>query len=360
MSLLRKAQILGEAGKYDSCGPKQCEIKVKNNLTGLYHAESENKNCVMLKTLMTNACEFDCKYCPNSTRSAPSNKVSYTPDELVKVFRNAQQKLKLNGLFLSSGLKNSSEQVMENMLEATQKIRKTFKGYIHLKIMPGTPYEYVKRATELANRVSINIEAPSSTSLSELSDCKDFKTDILRRQAWIKRLKTSQSTQMIITKKETDKDVLRMTNWEYQTMNLSRVYYSSFNPVRGTPLEKEEPETQIRQNALYKTDFLLREYKYNIKEILQILEQDMLPREDPKLALAKKYFSGTMDINEASYEDLIRIPGIGPRSATKIMIQRKKQKITKLKELRRIGTRINAAAPFIELQGKKQLTLTQF
>lgn len=357
MNILEKAKILSEAGKFDSCGPKQCEIKVKNNLKGLYHSESENKNCVMLKTLMTNTCSFDCAYCPNSTRSKNKKPVSFTPDELVKVFNNAREKLAVNGLFLSSGIPNNPENVMENMLEALHKIRKTFRGYIHLKIMPGTPYEFIKRAKELANRVSINIESPNSDTLKEMSDCKDFKIDILRRQAWIKHLGISQSTQMIIRKDDTDKDVLKMSNWEYEKIGLKRIYYSAFNPVKNTVLENKEAETLRRQNTLYKADFLLREYNFKLKELLNVMDNDMLPYEDPKVALARNYFSGRVDINEASYEDLIRIPGIGLTSASRIL---SKKNFKTFNDLRRIGVNINRASPYIEVNGKQQTTLVNY
>lgn len=360
MNILKKAQILGEAGKFDSCGPKQCEIKVKNNLKGLYHAESENKNCIMLKTLMTNKCEFDCKYCPNSTTSKKQQKATYTPEELERVFNSAKQKLNLNGLFLSSGLTQNTENTMENMLDATERIRKTFKGYIHLKIMPGTPREYIKRAAELANRVSINIETPNEGALNEISTTKNFKIDILRRQAWIKQLKKSQSTQMIITKQETDKELLQMTNWQYNTMELKRVYYSAFTPVKGTKLEHREAETQKRQNKLYKADFLIKEYKYKIKEITNIMTEGMLPEEDPKIALAKQHFNGRADINETTHEDLIRIPGIGLITAQRILAKRKQQKITTYTELKKLGANTKRAAPYIEINGKKQLTLTNY
>lgn len=360
MNILKKAQILGDAGRFDSCGPKQCEIKVQNNLKGLYHAESENKNCIMLKTLMTNKCEFDCKYCPNSTTSKPQQKTTYTPDELVRVFNHAKQKLNLNGLFLSSGLTQNTDNTMENMLEAAKKIRKTFKGYIHLKIMPGTSREHIKQVTEIANRVSINIETPSADTLNEFSTCKNFKTDILRRQAWIKQLNKSQSTQMIITKQETDKEILKMTNWEYNTMNLKRVYYSAFTPINGTKLENREEETQKRQNKLYKADFLIKEYKYKIKEITNIMTGDMLPEEDPKIALAKQYFNGRADINESNWDELIRIPGIGLVTAQRILAKRKQQKISTYTELKKIGANTKRAAPYIEIKGKKQLTLTNY
>ncbi len=360
MSLLQKARILGEAGKFDSCGPKQCEVKVKNNLTGLYHAESENKNCIMLKTLMTNKCGFDCKYCPNSTRSKPTSKAEYTPQELLKVFESAKNKLNINGLFLSSGIPHMQEETMNNMLDSVAMIRKKFTGYIHLKIMPGTPYDLVRRAARLSNRVSINIEAPNNASLSEMSDCKDLKTDILRRQAWLKKLNVSQSTQMIVKKQDTDKDILKMANWEYKNMNLKRVYYSAFTPVKGTPMMQEKKESTMRQNNLYKADFLMKQYNYKLQEILNVMNEDMLTKQDPKLLIAREEIRNRIDVNEASRDELIRIPGIGLKATSKIISTREKQKIMNMKEIQKLGANIKQAAPFLRVNGKIQTTLTSF
>ena len=360
MDVLKKAKVLSDAGRFDSCGPKQCEIKVKNNLSGLYYAPSENKDCVMLKTLMTNKCSFDCKYCPNSASSKSKKSVSLTSNELVRVFDESRKRLGVNSLFLSSGLSNSTDDVMEDVIDAAKKIRDTFKGYIHLKIMPGASFEFVKRAVEVANRVSVNIEAPNSSSLSNISDCKNFKVDILRRQAWIKRLGGNQSTQMILFNNTLDSDVLKMANWEYESMRLRRVYYSAFSAVKNTPFEREVNVGLNRQNLLYNADFLLREYNFKLKELLGIMDSGMLPNCDPKLVLAKNYFSGPLDLNEATRDDLIRVPGIGLRSALRILKMRNLGKISSLKEIRRLGVNINRAAPFLEINGKHQLTLNTF
>jgi predicted DNA-binding helix-hairpin-helix protein len=206
--------------------------------------------------------------------------------------------------------------------------------------------------------MSINIEAPSITVLNELSSCKDFKIDILKRQACISKLSKNQSTQMIVNNLATDKDVLKMADWEYKKLELRRVYYAAFRPVKGTPLENEKAEPLERQNHLYNADFLMRQYNYKLKELHQIMDNGMLPREDPKLALAKATFDRPLDINQASYEELIRIPGIGPKTAKKIVI--KKTKIIKYEQLHQLGGWIKRAKPFIEVDGKRQKMLCEF
>jgi predicted DNA-binding helix-hairpin-helix protein len=361
MDVLEKAKILGEAGNYDSCGPKYCEVKVDSGLGGIYYAKAEHKTCRMFKTLMDNSCSFDCKYCQNSA-GCGKKKAAYTPDELAKVFMHLHNKLDVQGLFLSSGIAGNPDKVTEKMLSAVWKLRMEYKfnGYIHFKILPRTSYELIKQASEISTRMSINIEAPNKGALSELSSCKDYKIDILRRQAWISRFDLSggQTTQMVVTKNNTDKDVLKMTEWEYNALKLRRVYYSAFRPVKGTVMENEKAEPLSRQNHLYNADFLIRDYGFNVKEMETIMEDGMLPYEDPKLALAKANFDGAVDVNEASYEELIRVPGIDPKTANRIICNQ--GKIKKYEDLHKLGGGVKRAKPFISVDGKRQMSLVEF
>ncbi len=363
MDPLKKAMILGEAGRYDSCGPKMCEVKVNSGLNGIYHAKANHKTCRLFKTLMSNTCKFDCSYCSNSTRcKEKQTKVSYKEEELPKIFDYLHKNLAVQGLFLSSGMSSDPDKTTEKMISSVKILRQKyrFKGYVHFKVLPGTSYELIKQASEISDRMSINIEAPNKSVLGELSTNKDFRIDILRRQAWISRLKLSggQTTQMIVNKLATDKDVLKMSNWEYETLNMRRVYYSAFRPVAGTPLEGEKAEPLSRQNHLYNADFLIRDYGYNVKEFYSVMDNGMLPKEDPKLALARANFDKPLDINEASYKELIRIPGIGPKTAMEIV--RSKEKITKYEQLYRFGARIERAKPFLKVNGHTQKMLTAF
>ena len=362
MDILEKTKILSESGIYDSCGPKSCEVKVNSGLGGIYHAKAEHRTCRLFKTLMDNNCSFDCKYCINSTKSCNKKKASYKPEELATVFNYLQKRLDVEGLFLSSGVAGDPDKVTEKMIEGVGILRQkyNFRGYIHFKVLPGTSYALIKQASELSTRMSINIEAPNKDVLDELSSCKDYKIDILRRQAWISRFKllAGQTTQIILNNLATDKDIMRMMDWEYNAFNLKRIYFSAFRPLKGTPLENEEPEPLQRQNHLYNVDFLRRCYNYKLKEFNEVMDNNMLPREDPKLALAKAVFDKPLDINEASYSELIRIPGIGPKTAENILNQR--QKITKYEQLHELGACVNRAKPFINVDGKRQKMLIEF
>jgi predicted DNA-binding helix-hairpin-helix protein len=361
MTILEKVNLLGTAGSYDSCGPRACEVKVARGLGGIYSARAEHKSCRLFKTLMDNDCSFDCKYCPNA-QGCGRHKASYQPAELARLFDLLHTHLKVDGLFLSSSVAGDPDKVTERMLESVRLLRGkyAFHGYVHFKVLPGTSYELIKQASELATRLSINIEAPNKHILAELASCKDYKNDILRRQRWISKLDLAggQTTQLIINDLATDKDILQMVDWEYQKMHLRRVYFSAFKPVKGTPLEHETPGSVLRQHRLYNVDFLMRAYGYRLKEFEAVLNDGMLPREDPKLALARATFDAPVDINEASYEELIRIPGIGPRTARKLITRQ--GKITRYEQLQQLGGGAKRAKPFIELDGKRQTVLSQF
>ncbi len=362
MDTLEKARILGDAGKFDSCGPKMCEVNVNKGISGIYYAKAEHKTCRIFKTLMNNTCNFDCKYCGNST-SCKKQKAAYEPAELASLFNCLNKKLAVEGLFLSSGVAGDPDSATEKMIESVRILRQkfNFKGYVHFKVLPGTSYELVRQASLLADRMSINIEAPNKAVMHELSSCKDFKTDILRRQAWISKmgLKSGQSTQVILNQLATDKDILKMAKWEYEQIGIRRMYFASFSPVKGTPLENEKAEPLARQSHLYNIDFLVRSYNYTFREFESIMNDGMLPRnEDPKLALAKANFEARIEINEASYEELIRIPGIGPKTAEKIAAS--KERITRYEQLHKFGARVESAKPFISVDGKRQMMLAEF
>jgi predicted DNA-binding helix-hairpin-helix protein len=306
---------------------------------------------------MSNDCKYDCKYCTNC---GGKNKVEFKPDELAKVFDHLKKQLNLNGLFLSSGITSDADTTTEKMIEAVKLVRNkyNFNGYVHFKVIPGTSYELIKQASELSSRMSVNLEAPNKQTLDEFSSCKDFKSDILRRQAWVKRmgLPAGQSTQVIVSEHSTDKDIVKMVDWQYNKMQLKRFYFSAFQPVKGTAFENVKAEPLSRQNHLYNVDFLLRKYQFKTKELFSIMDDGMLPNKDPKLALALQNYDGALDINEASYSELLRIPGIGPTTAMKLV----KSKVKKMEDFFKLGGHLKRAAPFISINGKRQASLAEF
>ncbi|GIU70404.1 MAG: putative DNA modification/repair radical SAM protein [Candidatus Woesearchaeota archaeon] len=371
LNTFEKAQILSNASHYDSCGPKMCEVNINKGL-GIYYAKAEHETCKIFKTLMANSCSFDCKYCINSN-TCKKIKAKYEPEELANLFNYLHKNLDVKGLFISSAIVGNPDKITEQMIDSVSIIRNkyNFNGYIHFKVLPGTSNYLIKQASQLVNRMSINIEAPNKNVLSELSSCKDYHNDLLKKQAYISKLNlnSGQTTQMIVNEFSTDKEILKMANWEYENLKLKRVYYSAFHPVKGTPMENHKPEKIERQNRLYNVDFLIREYNFKLEEFYEIMDNDNLPNEDPKLALAKKYFDKPIEINEAEYDELIRIPGIGPKSAKAIINKtqinkkqntQKKEKITKIEQLKNLGCKIEKALPFIKINGKRQTKLLEY
>jgi len=367
-TLSQKVKLLGDAGKYDLCSCRGCQRPAYAGTDfsdAIYKAVSvEGRQITLFKALMSNDCAFDCKYCRNAS-GCNRVKESFTPKEYADIFGYLTKKRYVEGLFISSAITKSPDRVTEDMLDAVKMIRQKhgFRGYIHFKILPGTRYELVKQASELADRLSVNIEAPSTSRMSELSSVKDFKIDILRRQLWIKRLSpgAGQTTQMVVgCGSETDLEVLKRSNWEYTRMELKRVYYSGFIPAPGTPTEGNRGCDHMRTVRLYNSDFLIRDYGYKLNEIKEIMDGGFLPRHDPKMALARLMLDRNIDINEAGFNELIRVPGVGPKSARRIVSAREKKRIQKMSELRELGVVTGRAAPFLRIGGSEQKRLCAF
>ncbi|MBW2991509.1 helix-hairpin-helix domain-containing protein [Candidatus Woesearchaeota archaeon] len=365
MNTIQKARILGESGKYDVCGGEICKPPEftggLENLPGIIKAKTQNGHlCSLLKTLQTNKCKHDCKYCANRA-GCQSKLTEFEPAELAGLFNVLVSKGIVTGLFLSSGVGGDPDVMTEKMLRTIRLVRHKyrFQGYIHFKVLPGTSFELIKQASELSSRLSINIEAPNKSRLSELSSVKELQSDIIKRQAWIKRVEPrgGQTTQIIIgASNETDLEVLKMAKWEYNRMNLRRVYYSSFSPVKHTPLENKEKVPQTRANHLYNCDWLLREYKYKLSEIKEVLIDDMLPNKDPKIAIAENILTEPVNIEDADYNELIRVPGIGLKTAQKIIALRENNKV-KSDTLKKCGVVMKRAGPFIRVGGEQQTRL---
>lgn len=334
--------------KFDVCGGAP-----------IYHASTPFGKCALVKTLMTNRCSFDCAYCQNSV---PGRKRGgYEPLRLAKTFMNLYWNRRVKGLFLSSAIGKHPDDTTEKMLQTIRLIRFRFRfsGYIHFKILPGTSFELVRQASELADRLSINIECPTKGRLQEISSTKVFFNDLVKRQFWIRELHDNQTTQLVVgAAEESDKEILKMVDWEYRNIGPKRVYFSAFEPIKETKLENKAPESLERQNNLYKVDFLMRQYDYKLREFELILKDEMLPAEDPKILIARQTLDKPVEINDASYQELLRIPGIGPKTAQRL--SENKAKITKRRQLQELGVIIKRAEPFIRLDGWQQTRLANY
>ena len=381
-SLERKIEILGDASKFDVCASMASPRNVSGtnhignpDKIGICHAFAPDGRCISLfKVLMTNHCIYDCKYCVNNSNNA-KNKVMFEPIELTQAFMGLYLRNYVEGLFLSSGVWRSASDTAEKMIEALSLIRNKyhFQGYIHVKILPGTNKDHIRQIMEIADRVSLNVELPSSSHLSEVSSMKNYETDIIGCQKFIHQfiedglVPAGQTTQFIVgTTGESDHEIIERLHWEYRNLGLRRGYFSAFTPIKGTPLEsKKIPEVyqRKRENFLYRVDWLFRRYQYGIESIYSIMDDEgMIPLNiDPKVSLALKDDISPIDINEASYNELLRVPGIGEVSSRRIINLRKvNKKIESYKDLQRLGVVLKRAKSFITMKGQRQTSLKEF
>lgn len=317
----------------------------------------------MLKVLQTNICEFDCFYCEHrASRDVPRTYVS--PDELARTFMTLNRKGLVDGLFLSSGITKRIDVMQERMVQTVEILRTKykFKGYVHLKILPGASQAAVERTMQLANRVSLNLEAPTPKHLLHLSRKKDFLDGMLTRMVWVKRLQqehpnlipAGQITQFVVgAAGETDHDILSATHQLYRQIGLRRAYFSAFTPIADTPLDHLPPTPLLRQNRLYQADWLLRFYGFKLEEIPLTPEGNLIQEVDPKTAWAQAHPEWfPLELSTASYEELIRVPGIGPTSAKRIVETRHTSVITDPREFAHLGMVVKRAAPFILYRGR--------
>ncbi len=326
------------------------------------------KRIKLLKSQLSTVCERNCYYCPFRT-GRDFQRATFSPQEFSTLFMSLYQARIAEGIFLSSGILNNGLFTQDKLLDAADILRNKlhYHGYIHLKIMPGAQYAQVERAMQLADRVSINLEAPSTTYLEKLAPRKQFTSELLQPLKWIDHIRRTQPayqgwnhhwpssvTQFVISAVgETDLDLLTTTEYLYGQLRLKRTYYSSFNPIPDTPLENVPPGSPVREFRLYEASFLLRDYGFSLEE-LPFNRLGQLPQNvDPKLAWAQQNLSASpLEINRIDRQELLRVPGIGPKSAQAILFARQKNKLQRPEELLGMGVNLKRASPFILVNGK--------
>ncbi len=381
MDIEEKVKILGEAAKYDVCASTCSPApKRKGSLigsvtsSGICHSYTPDGRCVSLfKVLMTNSCKNNCEYCVNRI-SNDFERTSFCPEELANLFMELYRRNYVEGLFLSSGIKKDTRSTMEEMIKTLEILRFKYKygGYIHLKILPNSEENLIERGALLADRISINLEAPNPARLEKIAKEKNFALDLIRPMELMQRqiqkglAKSGITTQFVVgASNESDTEIIKTTNWLYKNRSLKRAYFSAFVPINGTKLIPENTETQIaraptpllRENRLYQTDWLLRVYKFNLSEIVFDKNGNLLLEIDPKMAYAvKNKEKFPIEINTADFETLLKVPGLGVTSAKRIYQVRKEYKFNDLKELKNLGVSVKRASPFILINGKKQGT----
>lgn len=330
------------------------------------------KTLSLLKTLLSSACERNCYYCPFRA-GRDFRRATFKPEELAKTFMTLHRSGAAQGMFLSSGILAGGIKTQDRLIETAEILRYKlgFRGYLHLKVMPGSEFGQVERTMQLADRVSINLEAPNAFRLGQLAPRKEFIEELLQPLKWVEVIRSSHpaykswngrwpssTTQFVVgAVGESDLELLSTTELLYRQVHLKRAYYSSFKPAQDTPFENRPAESPLREHRLYQSSFLLRDYGFTIEE-LPFDRNGQLPVDmDPKVAWARINLSERpVEINNASREELLRVPGLGPKSAQAILAWRRQGgpfRIQDLDDLRKIGVNPSRAAPFILLNGKR-------
>ena len=375
MNLKQKLEILADSAKYDaSCSSSGSNRKNKTGIgsseaCGICHSFSSDGRCIsLLKILMTNCCIFDCKYCINR-KSNNVVRAIFTPEEICEITINFYKRNYIEGLFLSSGIIKSPNYTMEKLIETVYLLRNKyhFNGYIHCKAIPGASEHLLKKLGCLVDRISANIELPSQDSLILLAPDKDSnKIDNIMKTIKENRSNNftpaGQSTQMIIgASKETDLNILGKSESLYKNYSLKRVFYSAYIPVNNDkllPSIKMPP--LVREHRLYQADWLLRFYNYRVNDLLDNKNPNFNVLLDPKADWALRHLEEyPKEINKANYYDLLKVPGIGPTSAKKIISSRKYFTI-EFDDLKKMNVSLKKAKYFILCNGKYFMDFKNF
>jgi putative DNA modification/repair radical SAM protein len=372
MDLRGKLAILADAAKYDascaSSGGAARDSRAGKGVgstggMGICHSYTPDGRCVsLLKILLTNSCIYDCLYCVNRA-SSNVRRARFSVDEIVQLTLSFYKRNYIEGLFLSSGILKDSNYTMEEMLRVVRTLRKEhdFRGYIHLKLIPNADEKLLTEAGLYADRVSINIELPKPESLDKLAPRKNIR-DIRRSMARLRSAAevakeerksfapAGQSTQMIVgADNASDSDILAASTNLYSSYNLRRVYYSAFSPIQDSsdalPLRAAP---LMREHRLYQADWLLRFYGFSLGDIQAATEDDMLPLDiDPKLAWALSHRDlFPLDLNRASREELLRVPGLGIKTVDRIIASRRIRAL-RMDDLARLKVSLRKVAPFL-------------
>jgi predicted DNA-binding helix-hairpin-helix protein len=334
-----------------------------------YAAMPGGRQIALLKTMMTSACERNCYYCPFRA-GRNYRRETFSPQEMATTFMKMHRAGLVEGLFLSSGIIRGGVTTQDKIIDTAEILRHKlgFRGYIHLKIMPGSDRDQVQRTMQLANRVSANLEGANTERLALLAPKKAFLEELVQPLKWTAEIRGSQpaslawngrwassATQFVVgAAGESDLELLSTTAQLYGQLDLRRAYFSLFNPISDTPLENHPPEDPWRMHRLYQASYLLRDYRFDLEEMPFDSQGNLPLGVDPKLAWAKAHLAEEpVELNRAGRETLLRVPGIGLKGANTIMTARRHGKLRELSDLKQLGLNPTRPAPFILMDGKR-------
>jgi predicted DNA-binding helix-hairpin-helix protein len=330
----------------------------------------------LLRVLMTNACSFNCHYCP-MRRDRELPRTLLKPEEVVRIFLDARSRGWADGLFLTTGIPGRPVKVMDDVLQVLELLRGKhgFRGYIHVKVVPGADDAQVDRITALANRVSVNLETPCGESLATIAPEKRFETTMVALQRAQRRVVGARederagrpadalrpggvagmTTQFVVgASRDTDRTIIDKSAELYRAGGIHHVHFSAFRPITDTPLEEMPGAPPLREHRLYQADHLMRRYRFSHEEIVFDGAGNLPLEHDPKVAWALAHPERfPLELGTASYSELLRVPGVGPLSARRIVESRRAARIRGLDDLRKMGVVTSWAQGFLTLGGRR-------
>lgn len=379
MNLEQKLNILAPASRFDACdsfsqqGRRYQPRKAAWNESGIVTDQSlDGRSRPIFRLLLSSRCEWNCAYCPlRSGNDTP--RAALSPEELAKSFLPRVERGAVQGLMLSSGVDGGRDTAAERMLDAVEHLRRQheYKGYIHLKLLPGASASSIERAALLADRLSLNLEAPSAAQLARISPERNWEGDLLAPLIWMREwarklrerrwprdhaghLGSGLATQFVVgASGESDQDLLATTMWLYRDLELRRVYFGAFRPVAGTPLDSMQATPFVREQRLREADWLLRTYGFEQAELPYSSAGNLPLHIDPKLAWALSHPElFPVELNTADEAMLLRVPGLGPIAVRRILRMRREHSFRDLVHLHALGTAARRAGDFVTLAGK--------
>ncbi|MBN2271441.1 MAG: radical SAM protein [Sedimentisphaerales bacterium] len=366
----RKLEILSADSQYDlacACSASKEEHRTRSSDgRWIYPVTLPNGGkSVLLKTLISNVCANDCKYCPLREQE-DIRRCSLSVDETAKVFMDYYNRRKVFGLFLSSGVVGSPDATMDRLNGVARLLRSRhgFKGYIHLKVIPGASDAAIEQAVSLATAVSLNIETPGAKNLAKLSNKKRYIEDIINPIKLISRLTergsryqtVKQTTQFIVgAADESDSEIVKYMFGLYERLRMHRVYFSAYQKHLGADAVDAETKPRekpadifVREHRLYQVDFLLRKYGFKESDIIFENNDNLSLTTDPKEAWAVEHPEAfPIDVNRASKWDLLKIPGLGPITVKRILERRRQQSLRSIEDIGKVGTLLRKAAGYV-------------
>lgn len=365
MDLDAKLDALADAARYDLCNtyaPQGRRYKPQPAGWAVPEAdEVDRRGRPIFRVLMSSNCAWNCAYCPlRAANDVP--RAALTPAELAEIFLPRYAAGAVQGLFVSTAVDGGVNTAVQQMLDGVELLRKqhTYTGYVHVKLLPGATPGDIERAAGLADRVSINLEAPSAAHLARISPERSWDVDLVERLRWAAdwqragKLSSGLATQFVVgAAGERDTDLLSASSWLYSELGLRRVYFGAFRPVIGTPLEETAATPQVRVTRLQQADWMLRQYGFHHAE-LPFDPAGHLPLHlDPKLAFALANPARfPVELNTAGPEQLLRVPGLGPVSVARILRLRRLHRFRDLVHLHTLGPQARKAVDFVTLDGR--------